>query len=259
MKRFFILALIAVFAVLGCSDHKPSKVTLAPEVLYVDSLRYMVGGDDYPAELSADSLRGVWDKFAVLYSKGEYQKAYDYLFDDGSPKAYGDITLYLRNSTACYAFISRLVRPILKSVSETEQDFYEQMLSLVEFNFTMTQYIVEIGRNESEYVPPHYLDVATDLSQYLMIVGNFDQALEFVDTYYQVYLDCGVNKVEAKMLTLFYKALILASDGRAPEAFKLLSDYEAEVKAEGDEETLEIVSAMIGPIRDVIKERLVEE
>lgn len=228
MKRIILLVMV-VFMLLDCHAQteggKKGQGTIpyAEEIVYLDTLRWLTGGVEYPEGVAADpdSLKKVWAGFAGLYSEGRYAEAYDFL---KAGDRYGDVIVYLRNTTAVYAFVSGAWNECVSAHAGPDEDYFREMEGCYSLVLAMTRSVVDLG-GEDPYIPPHYMDMVMDYARLIMTMGNFGRAETFDDEIYHASMAMYGHEPMARLLALSFRCPLLCRIGREDQARKELASF----------------------------------
>ncbi len=212
------------------------QTVYAPEIQQLDSLRWLIDGPEFPdgIEIPEDSLRYTWSNFADLYSRGEYQEAYDFL---SGGIYYPNMLVYLRNSTAQYEFVSKIWSTCIAANAESEEAYLIELESELDLCLLMTKTIVK-GKGGS-YPPLHYMTLVMDMGQVIMDAKDYEKAESFDQEIYDAAKVMYGHDTMAQFLALSYHCNYLCKVGQEELAHKQLDEFRRTVKKECSEEELE--------------------
>jgi len=245
-------ALAALFT--GCGRNRSSVRSVvadmslfAPEIQYVDSLRYLTVE---PSQLGAmgiddDINETSWYGFADLYTQRKFDEAYQFVMENDN---YANILLYLKNSTAQYQFINVVLSPLMRLHIKDDAEYYREVEGALTYNlFTLKQVIVMGGDNP--YIPPHYLDLVLDLEHLYLEEGDLDKAEANITELAFACEASNYNPIATRLLCLDYRCNILRQRGKVAEARTLIKDFSDEILplAQSDEE----LQTLAGAIRNL--------
>lgn len=244
-----IAVMAAVLALAGCSrELKFNPADYSPEIQFIDSLRYNTGGPEYPDEVTTppDSLLRSWIGFAERFSAGDYTGAYDFAQEDGN---FGNILIYLRNTTAQYVFITSAWSDVIFNVKASE-DFYQEMDELLNFNLMMVKTVVAVG-GEDGYVPPHYTDLLRSLGMIYRLIGDRELMEAFCEEIYNGYMACGYGDIPSRLAVLYYRVQFLSDYGQADAALQEVRDFKDVVLREAPPEELASSLEVLAQLEDI--------
>lgn len=260
MIKIITKVLCALFLAMGissCSGNNSMKsnqqAEYAPEIQQLDSLRWLIDGPEFPdgIEIPEDSLRYTWSTFAELYSREEYKEAYDFL---SSGEYYPNMLVYLRNSTAQYEFVSKIWSTCIAANADSEEEYLREFVKELDLCLLMTKFIVECG-GEGSYIPPHYLDLVTDLGQILLYSKDYEKAKSFDREIYDATKVVYGDDTMARFHAVAYHCIYLCRVGQEGQAYKELDEFRNVAKEECSEELLERLLSEI----DEIERSMIEE
>lgn len=208
------------------------------EIRVIDSLRLLTDGPEYPNEMRIpeNTLQKTWEKFAELYTANNYKEAYQYV---QSGENYGNILVYLRNSTAIYEFISRPYSYCLDShFDEDDTAYYEAMEDKLLFCLTLTEAVIEMG-GEDPYIPPHYLELVSDVARIMRATEDYDRAKDFHNTIYKAIMGITGDEVLAKYYSTQYRSQYLAMRGDTTRTRRLVLDLKDHIEHSYDGDDIE--------------------
>lgn len=253
IKRFLaaaavVLSLIAVST--GCGRRQtvhgviPDLSMFAPEIQYVDSLRYLTMEPNQVSALgiSEDANETSWFGFADLYTQRKFDEAYQFVMDGDN---YANILVYLKNTTAQYQFINVILSPLMRLYIKDDKEYYKEVEGALAYNlFTLKQVIVMGGDNP--YIPPHYLDLVMDLEHLYFEEGDLDKA---EDNLSEIAFACeasNYNPIATRLLTLEYRCNVYKERGDMATAKKLIQEFKDEILplAQSDEELQTLANAI---------------
>lgn len=259
MKRLTFLLALAVMAgtiVLSSSCNRRTTTThsviadmsrFAPEIQYVDSLRYLTVEPGQVSALGLDDEvnETSWYGFADLYTQQKFDEAYQFVMDGDN---YANILIYLKNTTAQYQFINVILSPLMRLHIKDDAEYYTEVEGALVYNlFTLKQVIVMGGDNP--YIPPHYLDLVMDLEHLYLEQGDLDKAEANITELAFACEASNYNPIATKLLCLDYRCNILRQRGKISEAKALIREFSDEILplAQSDEE----LQTLAGAIRNL--------
>lgn len=223
----------------------------APEIQHLDSLRWLIGGHEFHdgIDIPEDSLRFIWSTFASLYSREKYHEAYYFLSHGNS---YPYMLAYLRNSTAQYEFVSKIWSTCIAANADSEEEYLRELERELELCLLMTKFIVECG-GEGSYIPPHYLDLVTDLGRILLYSKDYEKAESFDQEIYDASKVVYGDDTMARFFAVSYHCIYLCRVGQEELAHEKLDEFRKVAKKECSEELLERLLSEIDAVeRDMI-------
>ncbi|MDO5443294.1 MAG: hypothetical protein Q4G10_06445 [Bacteroidia bacterium] len=254
---FTALFIITTAGITGCSRGLRYKPTdYAPEIQFIDSLRNSTVGPEYPQDVTTppDSLLRSWVGFAERFSAEDWQEAYDFTMSENN---FGNILVWLRNTTAQYEFIVNAWSSVLFETKEINE-FYEEMSILLSLNLAMVKTVVASG-DEGGYIPPHYTDLLRAMGLMYRLTGDFESCEAFCDEIYNGYKACGFSDVTSRLAVLYFRSQFLTESGNAGQALQETNGFREVVLKESSPEELESSLRIIDEILSSISEKTAEE
>lgn len=229
MKRTILLSITAACMLLQCCTHArdarggQDTAPYAQEIAHLDSLRWLIAGTEFPegVAVDADSVLHEWKGFAELYCRGEHEAAYEYLKNGDR---YGDIIIYLRNSTAVYEFVSGAWNVCVSAHAESDEAYFREIERDYSFVLAMTRSVVELG-GDDPYVPPHYMALVMELGSIIMKARDYEKAETFDDEIYRASIAMYGHEPMASLLALSFRCPLLCRTGREDQARKELASF----------------------------------
>lgn len=256
MKKVIIAIWAFAYIVLvSCSQGRNNigancSAVYAEEIMYMDSLRWLTGGPEYAKEntIDPDTLCMAWTGFAELYSKGEYEAAYDYLKED---QRYPNVLIYLRNSTAQYEFISSVWNVCVSAHAGSDEEYYKEIEDEYSLALLLTKTVVEMG-GEDPYVPPHYMNMVMEFGQLILTMKDYERAETFDEEIYFAARSMYGDERMARFLGLAFRCPYLCRVGKEDQAHRELKAFRQKTERECSGEELEkLLSAIDATERDM--------
>lgn len=252
------VVVMAAFAFVGCGRRSTTHSVIAdlsmfaPEIQYVDSLRYLTVEPNQVSALgiSEDANESSWFGFADLYTQRKFDEAYQFVMDDDN---YANILVYLKNTTAQYQFINVILSPLMRLHITDDAEYYREVEGALAYNlFTLKQVIVMGGDNP--YIPPHYLDLVMDLEHLYFEEGDLDKAEANLTEIAFACEASNYNPIATRLLCLEYRCNIYKQRGNMDGAKKLIQDFKDEILplAQSDAELETLASAIRNVERRVL-------
>lgn len=251
-------ALIAAIAVLmisftGCGNRSTTRSVVAdmsqfaPEIRYVDSLRYLTTERSSVEALNikADDFDSSWYGFADLYTQQKFDEAYQFVMEEDH---YADILVYLKNTTAQYQFVNVILSPLMRLHIKDDAEYYSEVEGALAYNLFNVKQVITMGE-DTPYVPPHYLDLVLDMEHLYLEQGKLDMAEANLTELAFACEAVGYNPISTRLLCLDYRCHIYRQRGNIEEARKLIQDFKDEILplAQSDEE-LQTLETAIGNV-----------
>lgn len=245
-----MIAAVVVLAT-GCGRNRqtvhgviPDLSMFAPEIQYVDSLRYLTAEPNQVSALgiSEDANETSWFGFADLYTQRKFDEAYQFVMDGDN---YANILVYLKNTTAQYQFINVILSPLMRLYIKDDKEYYKEVEGALAYNlFTLKQVIVMGG--ETPYIPPHYLDLVMDLEHLYFEEGDLDKAEANLT---EIAFACEANNynpIATRLLCLEYRCNIYKERGNMEGARASIKEFKDDILplAQSDEELQTLANAI---------------
>lgn len=224
----------------------------AEEISHIDSLRWLTGGAEYPDDMpiDPDTLKYAWTGFAELYSRGEYEAAYDYLKEE---QRYPNVLIYLRNSTAQYEFVSTVWNVCVSAHAGSDEDYYKEIESEYSLVLLLTKTVVKMG-GETPYVPPHYMNMVMEFGRLILTMKDYERAETFDEEIYFAAKSMYGDERMARFLGLAFRCPYLCRVGKEELAHRELETFRREVRQGcSGEELAKLLSAIDATERDMTK------
>lgn len=263
MKTRILIFLIALATLVGCGMGKAQKGPrsapraadrFAEEIEYIDSLRWITGGPEYALDtIDPDTLRSTWEGFAKLFTEEKYEEAYDYLKDKGR---YGNVLIYLRNSTAQYVFVSTVWNYCVSAHAGSDEEYFKELEPDYALVLLLTRGVVEMG-GDDPYIPPHYMDLVMEYSRLLLTMNEITTSETFDEEIYFAAKATYGDEMMASFLGLVFRSKYLCKVGREAKAHSELEAFRQRARNECQGEELEkLLAAIDATERDMTKTEL---
>ena len=260
MKTKILTILLAVATLAGCgmrkAQNQPYNTTrtterYAEEIEYIDSLRWITGGPEYALDtIDPDTLRSTWEGFAKLFTEEQYEDAYYYLKDK---ERYGNVLIYLRNSTAQYVFVSTVWNYCVSAHAGSDEEYFKELEPDYGLVLVLTRGVVEMG-GDDPYIPPHYMDLVMEYSRLLLTMNEITISETFDEEIYFAAKATYGDEMMARFLGLVFRSKYLCNVGREAMAHSELDAFRQRARNECQGEELEkLLAAIDATERDMTK------